>query len=44
MAASPANSAVRGLVAAVRTGRLGYPWAELLLAAGLLALAGRRPE
>ncbi|MGW2253618.1 ABC transporter [Kitasatospora sp. NPDC001660] len=48
----PANTAVRGLVAAARTGRVGAPWLELLSAAGLLvavavgsaALAGRRPE
>ncbi|MQS13707.1 ABC transporter [Streptomyces kaniharaensis] len=49
---SPANAAVRGLADADRTGRVGTPWLELLLAAGLLAvtaagsalLAGRRPE
>ncbi|MBD0690448.1 hypothetical protein BG452_30980 [Streptomyces sp. CBMA123] len=49
---SPANAAVRGVVAAARTGRLAVPWGELLLAvvlvaaagAGVAALAGRRPE
>ncbi|MFJ7276643.1 ABC transporter [Kitasatospora sp. NPDC098663] len=49
---SPANAAVRGLVSAARTGRVAVPWAELPLAAVLLAaaaagaaaLAGRRPE
>ncbi|MBV6698681.1 ABC transporter [Kitasatospora aureofaciens] len=49
---SPANTAVRGLADAARTGRVGLPWLELLSAAGLLAavaagtaaLAGRRPE
>ncbi|MFI9329647.1 ABC transporter [Kitasatospora sp. NPDC052868] len=49
--ASPANAAVRGLITGARSGRVGYPWLELLLAAGLLAavaagssaLAGRRP-
>ncbi|MEV7775331.1 ABC transporter [Kitasatospora sp. NPDC086791] len=49
---SPANAAVRGLVAAARTGRVAVPWVELLLAvallaagcAGVVALAGRRPE
>ncbi|GAB7181314.1 hypothetical protein ATKI12_1145 [Kitasatospora sp. Ki12] len=50
--ASPANAAVRGLVAAARSGRVAVPWVELLLAvvlmaagcAGVAALAGRRPE
>ncbi|MFD8701243.1 ABC transporter [Kitasatospora sp. NPDC059648] len=49
---SPANAAVRGMVTAARTGRTAVPWGELLLAvvlfaaaaAGLAALAGRRPE
>ncbi|MFJ9769809.1 ABC transporter [Kitasatospora sp. NPDC101157] len=49
---SPANAAVRGVVTAARTGRLAVPWGEALLAvalftaaaAGLAALAGRRPE
>ncbi|MFF0411882.1 ABC transporter [Kitasatospora sp. NPDC004745] len=49
---SPANTAVRGLVDAARTGRVTMPWvpaalALLLLAAavaGTAALAGRRPE
>ncbi|MFI9362622.1 ABC transporter [Kitasatospora sp. NPDC053057] len=49
---SPANAAVRGVVAAARTGRPVVPWGELLLAvalfvavgAGVAALAGRRPE
>ncbi|MET8539363.1 ABC transporter [Kitasatospora sp. NPDC004799] len=49
---SPANAAVRGLVAAARTGRVAVPWPSLLAAvvllaavgAGVAALAGRRPE
>ncbi|MGW7444101.1 ABC transporter [Kitasatospora sp. NPDC054795] len=49
---SPANTAVRALVSAARTGRIEVPWASLsaavvLLAAvgaGVAALAGRRPE
>ncbi|MFJ6383382.1 ABC transporter [Kitasatospora sp. NPDC092039] len=49
---SPANTAVRELVSAARTGRIAVPWASLLAAAVLLAavgagtaaLAGRRPE
>ncbi|MFC9324708.1 ABC transporter [Kitasatospora sp. NPDC057015] len=49
---SPANAAVRGLVDAARTGRVGYAWGPLVLAGALLAvvaavtgrLAGRRAE
>ncbi|WP_329497496.1 ABC transporter [Kitasatospora herbaricolor] len=50
--ASPANAAVRELVDAARSGRVGYPWAALAVAVLLLAaaaagacgLAGRRTE
>ncbi|MEU1288022.1 ABC transporter [Kitasatospora sp. NPDC005856] len=50
--ASPANAAVSGLVSAARTGRVAVPWASLAAAvvllavvgAGVVALAGRRPE
>ncbi|OKI22581.1 ABC transporter [Streptomyces sp. CB03911] len=49
---SPANAAVRELVDASRSGRVGYPWAALAVAGLLLAaaaagacgLAGRRTE
>ncbi|MER6299359.1 ABC transporter [Kitasatospora sp. NPDC001539] len=37
---SPANAAVRALVAAARTGRVALPWGELVLATALLAVVG----